>query len=427
MRVTKKDTIFVQIASYRDPELNNTLEYLFKNAKYPDNLRVCIAWQHSDEDEWDNLDKWKKDKRVKILDIPHVDSNGVCWARNQIQQHYNKEKYTLQLDSHHYFSPDWDFKLLEMFDVLLKDGIKKPLITGYIPHFNPKDPGTRETTPWWMCFDRFAPEGPIHTIPHGLDDYKFRNKPVPARFYSAHFAFTWGKFAKEVQHDPTMYFHGEEPSISIRAYTHGYDLFHPHRIYWWHEYTRDGKPHHWEDHDFGDYDRNSFLRYRKLLSMDGEKYDPKEFGKYGLGKERKLSEWIRFSGINPSKRILQRLTYDRAIHPPNPDYATPSQYENSFVKIFRHCIDVHEDDLSVDDIDFIVVAFKLEDGTEIHREDTQPEELVEIFRQKKDDGWLKIWRDFELGMDEELPTKYLVWPHSETKGWGEPIERDLPK
>ena len=62
MRVTKKDTIFVQIASYRDPELNNTLEYLFKNAKYPDNLRVCIAWQHSDEDEWDNLDKWKKDK-----------------------------------------------------------------------------------------------------------------------------------------------------------------------------------------------------------------------------------------------------------------------------------------------------------------------------------------------------------------------------
>jgi len=57
MRVTKKDTIFVQIASYRDHELNNTLEYLFKNANYPDNLRVCIAWQHSDEDEWDNLDK----------------------------------------------------------------------------------------------------------------------------------------------------------------------------------------------------------------------------------------------------------------------------------------------------------------------------------------------------------------------------------
>ena len=103
MKVTKRDTIFVQIASYRDPELNNTLDYLFKNAKYPDNLRVCIAWQHSPEDEWDTLDKWKKDKRVKILDIPHIESNGVCWARNKIQQEYNKEKYTLQLDSHHCF------------------------------------------------------------------------------------------------------------------------------------------------------------------------------------------------------------------------------------------------------------------------------------------------------------------------------------
>ena len=51
MKVTKKDTIFVQIASYRDPELNNTLDYLFKNAKYPDNLRVCIAWQHSKKDK----------------------------------------------------------------------------------------------------------------------------------------------------------------------------------------------------------------------------------------------------------------------------------------------------------------------------------------------------------------------------------------
>ena len=72
----------------------------------------------------------------------------------------------------------------------------------------------------------------------------------------------------------------------------------------------------------------------------------------------------------------------------------------------------------------LVVA--AQDGTEIYREDTTPEELLAIFEQKKPDGWMKIWRDFELKMDEEQPAKYLVWPHSETDGWGEPIERDLP-
>ena len=49
--------IFVSIASYRDPELLPTLESLFANAKYPDNLTVCIAWQHADEDTWDTLEQ----------------------------------------------------------------------------------------------------------------------------------------------------------------------------------------------------------------------------------------------------------------------------------------------------------------------------------------------------------------------------------
>ena len=46
-----KNSIFIQIASYRDPELVPTLDSLFDNAKFPNDLMVCIAWQHSTEDE----------------------------------------------------------------------------------------------------------------------------------------------------------------------------------------------------------------------------------------------------------------------------------------------------------------------------------------------------------------------------------------
>ena len=51
--------IFIQIASYRDPQLITTLRDCISNAKYPDNLVFSIAWQHSVEDEWDSLYEYK--------------------------------------------------------------------------------------------------------------------------------------------------------------------------------------------------------------------------------------------------------------------------------------------------------------------------------------------------------------------------------
>ena len=72
-------------------------------------------------------------------------------------------------------------------------------------------------------------------------------KPVTSRFYSAHFCFTLGQFSTEVQHNPEYYFHGEEISIAARAYTWGYDLFHPHIPVVYHEYTRKGRTKQWDD------------------------------------------------------------------------------------------------------------------------------------------------------------------------------------
>ena len=70
---------------------------------------------------------------------------------------------------------------------------------------------------------------------------------MPARFYSAHFCFAPGSFCLEVPHDPNYYFHGEEISVAVRAYTWGYDLFHPHKIICWHEYTRKNRTKQWDD------------------------------------------------------------------------------------------------------------------------------------------------------------------------------------
>jgi len=183
-------SIFVQIASYRDPELIPTLEDLLDKADSPDDLRICIAHQHSKEDEWDNLDKFKDDDRFVIIDIDYKESKGACWARNLIQQEYADETYTLQLDSHHRFVKGWDTECITMLKNLQEKGYNKPLITSYIPSFNPQnDPQERVNTPWGMGWDRFIPEGAIFFLPYYMENEK---EPKMGRFYSAHFAFTLG-------------------------------------------------------------------------------------------------------------------------------------------------------------------------------------------------------------------------------------------
>ena len=49
--------IFVQIASYRDPQLLPTIKDMIDKAKKPKNLVFGICWQHSKEDSWDELDE----------------------------------------------------------------------------------------------------------------------------------------------------------------------------------------------------------------------------------------------------------------------------------------------------------------------------------------------------------------------------------
>jgi hypothetical protein len=121
---------------------------------------------------------------------------------------------------------------------------------------------------------------------------------VKSRFYSAHFAFTAGAFCREVPHDPAIYFSGEEISIAARAFTSGYDLFHPHWPIAWHEYTRKGRPKHWDDHgDWWKENVAAHTRVRRLLGSD-DAAAPAEFGIYGLGSVRTLADYETFAGLN---------------------------------------------------------------------------------------------------------------------------------
>ena len=408
-----ENTIFIQIASYRDPELLPTLEDCINKAKYPENLIFGICHQHSELDEWDNLDKYKNDSRFRIIDINYKDAKGACWARNQIQQKYDGEKYTFQLDSHHRFIQDWDEELINMILQLQDKGHEKPLLTSYISSYNPQnDPKERFMEPYWMTFDRFIPEGAIFFFPATIPGWKEMTEPLPARFYSAHFAFTLGEFAKEVQHDPEYYFHGEEISIAVRAFTHGYDLFHPHKVIAWHEYTRKGRTKQWDDDsEWGKRNEVSHNRNRILFGMDGNCPCQLDFGIYGFGTKRTLNDYEKYAGIRFRDRGVQQHTLDNKFAP-NPSIEDNVEYINSFLNIFKHCIDIGFTQIPLDDYNVFAVAFEDKDGNELHRQDADEAEIKRI---KNDpDGYGKIWRTFNTKVK---PTKWIVWPHSVSQGW----------
>jgi hypothetical protein len=422
--------IFVQIASYRDPQLVTTIKDCIYNAKHPENLVFCVAWQHAPEE---NIDEIKSLSNVKIIDIDYKQSKGACWARNQIQQRYNDEEYTLQLDSHHRFAKDWDDIVIGMYKQLQEKGYAKPLLTSYIPSFDPdNDPAGRTQVPWRMDFDRFIPEGAVFFLPASIPDWEKLSEPAPSRFYSAHFAFTTGQFCKEVQHDPEYYFHGEEISVAVRAYTHGYDLFHPHKIVAWHEYTRKGRTKHWDDHsgekkqdlvdkkDWGQRNSECHKRNRVLFSMDGEKHETIDWGIYGFGKVRTLKDYEKYSGLKFSNRAVQQYTLDKN-YPPNPQiFETEEEYEKSFASIFKHCIDIGFTQVPEKDYEYWVVAFHDNKDETIFRKDADINEINNMM--KDPDRYCKVWREFQT---VHKPKYWVVWPYSKSKGWCERITGNL--
>ena len=413
--------IFVQIAAYRDPQLEPTIKNMLENAKRPKNLRVGICRQYNPDDQFDLLEEYRKDKRFRILDVLYSDSRGVCWARNQVQQLYEGEEYTLQIDSHMRFEKDWDDTLIKMIKQLQKKGFEKPLLTGYVSSFDPdNDPSGRVQEPWRMAFDRFIPEGAVFFLPESIPGWQQMKEPVTARFYSAHFAFTLGQFSTEVQHDPEFYFHGEEISIAVRAYTHGYDLFHPHKVVIWHEYTRKGRTKQWDDDkDWVNKNNLSHQKNRQLFGMDGEEVTM-DFSKYGFGTERTLREYEIYSGLLFSKRAVQQYTLDKN-YPPNPYiFETEEELMASYASIFKHCIDVGFTQVPEKDYEFWVVAFHDENDETIHRQDADSNEINMMMNDP--DGYCKVWREFQTA---HKPKYWVVWPYSASKGWCERLTGDL--
>jgi len=319
----KKDKVFVQIASYRDPQLVPTLRDMFENAKYPERLHVGICWQHCEKE---TLEEFANHPQVRYQDFHYTVSEGLGWARSKVSELYDDEEYTLQFDSHHRFAPNWDEMMYEDYEQA-KQMSDKPIISTYLTPFEAtyKSKDELNPIPCLMKQYEFSPDKLIMSMPHYIGDYKQRDKVIRTRTISGHFYFVHSDFMKEVPYDPEIYFGGycEETTMSIRAWTRGYDFFSPYRQYIWHEYTRQGRPKHWDDHgsdsktEKTSTERDAFGRSktRQIFRIEDNGIDIEPI--YDLGDVRTLDEWIEFSGVNTKTLKISKYTLEGK-EPPNP-------------------------------------------------------------------------------------------------------------
>jgi hypothetical protein len=255
--------------------------------------------------------------------------------------------------------------------------------------------------------------------PHYINDWQKLDRPFRGRFLSAHFIFTVGSFAKEVLYDPNLYFHGEETSLSARAYTHGYDIFSPHIPVIWHEYTREGKKKHWDDvPSWSTLDTQSYSRFRKLFGMDPgcTPCQRKNLEPFSFGKIRALEDYERYAGLKFETRQIHEETRNNQFPP------IVGDYESGLKDVKKYCIDLYKQSVQEKDYDGFAVAFLDENNTELYRQDADEQEIDRMFKEDQNDHFLHIWREFESATKAKY---WRVWPHSKSKGWMEKIEQDI--
>lgn len=456
------DTIFVQIPAYRDPELVPTLKDLTEQAQHKERVRVVVCWQHGDEfttedlldhdfmiydmyrisytnpDEkgsksvYDVIHTTLNDVQVEFIDVPYQETFGACWARNLIQTQYKDERYTLHLDSHHRFVKGWDVEMVDMLESL-RDKSDKPVLTSYPGGYTPGEEDKKSNTPCEIIITEIRTDQAsfVSVQPKGIKNYKELSEPLPARFYAAGFVFADGFFNKEVKYDPLYFFNGEEISMSLRAFTHGYDLYAPHKNLLWHEYVRKGKTRVWDDStpkahkkgetviDWTTQNKKTLNLNRKLFGL--EEGDGGSKPEYGVGNVRTYEEFEKYMGINfkeekasiwtiehkdPSKDPIAKLPYD--------------EWKEQLIGMTEVNVRVDVKDIGrlTDDLKTITVYLKDKDNKTLAHKTLKPNEFEPMLKRGKIKTRI---RKLLIGEAEKI----LIWPYSHSEKWLDSTEHPI--
>jgi hypothetical protein len=293
--------IFINIASYRDPDLVNTVRSCFENANNKENIFFSIFSQAED---WEHPDLFFiPDNQIRYQKVHWSESLGVCWARLRSSQPILGDFY-LQIDSHSRFVSGWDDLIINNFYSAKDFWGDRIILTNYPDPFEIAEDGTdnlinynglRKIEAIWPDSSNILQgdsEWPlvVDTL-HGDEQFYLAGGNM----------FSTTKLISEIPYDENLYFIGEEPTLAIRAYTRGIRLISPTVKFMYSNYNRENskRPLHWEDSSrWWNLNIESFKRIKRVFAGD------QSLGIYGIGSPQLFLQYQKIIGIDFSTKEI---------------------------------------------------------------------------------------------------------------------------
>jgi [Skp1-protein]-hydroxyproline N-acetylglucosaminyltransferase len=297
--VREDGSIFISIAAFREFYLLETLVSAFKNAKNPEKVFVGAVVQNCfgkllEDGTLDtsgapcfsgpqyagkgkngkdirkvndapvdkngieafcalpDYEQYCKNGQIRVLYMHHIDGQGPSMARYYASKLWGGENFFMQIDSHLRFAHEWDAKYIT--DAELTLNYPKSVLSAYPPGFEqvrfiPKhmnvdfskiDNETVIESPGCRLCRCGTPKG-VNPIIHITQTKSYEGnvkRPAQTPFLGAGLVFAHGDFLKDIPFDPYLpwTFMGEEILLSMRAWTHGWNIYAPRKNLIIHQY-----------------------------------------------------------------------------------------------------------------------------------------------------------------------------------------------
>lgn len=366
--IREDESIFLSLASFREHLLADTLKYAFDNAKHPDKLFAGAVIQNcfgkvlpdgsidqsgtpcktgaqvigknkhgrdmtkvSDAPvdkngvhDFCTNPKYKKycdAGQVRVIYVHETESLGPAMARYYASKLWGGETYFVQSDSHLQFAVEWDEKYRN--EVKATKNFPKSILSTYPPGFNPGNGNTvteSNGSRLCNCSTNARDPNPIIRINTNGRYRGDEERPTQIPFVAAGFFFARAEFLIEMPFDPFIpwVFMGEEIALSIRSWTHGWNIYAPRKNLIAHQYRpgRMGLPKFWGSVGrlYGRPGMNNKLQgplIKRLKYLAGYpdatlermkaeniEYALIDIDKYGVGEVRSLEQYLEFAGIH---------------------------------------------------------------------------------------------------------------------------------
>lgn len=285
-------SIFISIASYRDPELIPTIKDLLDKAHKPDRLHIGIVYQGTSKERPD----FSFIPNYSLISIHPRDALGVGFARSEAMKLYRGETYFFQIDSHMRFVQDWDKKIIEEYSLAQKLGNKKVILSCYPQPYSIDGNKTfihKKTVGDWLVYPTkqklaLRKDNEWGSVRVEFDNPESKTPELSTTVQGA-FIFADGSIVTEVPYDPEISFFGEEVCFAVRSWTRGWDIYSPKSILAYHFYHRGGYRRVWQDNSarkrsWADIQRQSREKQKRVLCNIEE-------GVFGLGTNRKIEAY----------------------------------------------------------------------------------------------------------------------------------------